>query len=401
MNEWLEKFYNDPDLRDTLLRSFLPVFSNYVSEATGGPVAAAFVQSLAESYVDRHLGSSRAQLQDLVSGSSDPLKDLAKRFEEWEEKRPEKVAKNELIRSANAAQVQAFRDAGVEKMVWAASGGACPFCKELDGVIISVTGTFFEPGDTLNPEGVEHPINFESSIGHPPVHQGCTCSVEAVTEGDTAEVESLANDQEASNASGSPRTIELAKAAGLSDEEAETLARVAQGWNIDANGFDGMALREAALRRGATAGDFTSMPMRNNFVNFGYADKMVPNADRLLDLSTAEVQRRLGSTGTVRVYRGMTLPRPLDGVPMDGSVVEAAIEQRPLSSWSLKRDEAFEFARKATEENLGVGYVVEMDVPISDVAGLAGTGLGNGAHGEVVVFGRSTHSARVAVVPDL
>lgn len=187
MKEWLEGFYSDPDLRDTLLRSFLPVFSSYVEAATGGPVAASFVQALAESYVDRHLGSSRAQLQEVVGGSDNPLADLTARFEEWEAKRPEKVAKNELIRSANAAQVQQMREAGVEKMVWRASGGACPFCNELDGVIISVNGTFFEAGDELNPEGVTAPIHFESTIGHPPVHQGCSCFVEAVTETETGD----------------------------------------------------------------------------------------------------------------------------------------------------------------------------------------------------------------------
>ena len=398
MNEWLEKFYNDPDLRDTLLRSFLPVFSNYVSEATGGPVAAAFVQSLAESYVDRHLGSSRAQLQDLVSGSSDPLKDLAKRFEEWEEKRPEKVAKNELIRSANAAQVQSFRDAGVEKMVWAASGGACPFCQELDGVIISVNGTFFEPGDELNPEGVEHPIHFESTIGHPPVHQGCTCSVEAVTETATVAVDEqrlgeLANDAE-NTANGSTRTAELARAAGLSEEEAERLSIMAQGWNIDANSFDGYGLRYAASRRGATLGDLPQRPLWGQFVN-RYADQYVDTADQLLDLSTAEVRRQLGDTGTIRVYRGMTMGQPIDGVPLDGTVVETAIEQRPLSSWSLSKEEATKFASTSAEEYGGAAYVLEMDVPVTDVAGLAGTGLGNGAHGEVVLFGRPEHVARV------
>lgn len=406
MIDWLQDFYDDPALRDTLMRSFLPVFSSYVSEATGGPVAASFVQALAESYVDRHLGSSRAQLQEVVKGSDNPLADLAIRFDEWEAKRPEKVAKNELVRSANAAQVEQFREAGVTKMVWRASGGdTCPFCNELDGTIISVDGTFFKEGDTLNPEGVTTPIHFESSLGHPPVHQGCVCSVEAVMEAQTGvvdgeKVQALANDVEASNATDSERTRQLARAAGFSDEEADALARVAQGWNIDANSFDGFALREAALRRGATSGGFTEMPMRNNFVNFGYAEQMVPNADRLLDLSTAEVRRQLGTEGTITVYRGMTLPRPIDGVPLDGTVVDFTIEQRPLSSWSLSRNEATSFAQKATEEYAGVGYVIEMEVPVTDVAGLAGTGLGNGAHGEVVLFGRAGRSGRVAVAPD-
>ena len=184
MIEWLDDFYGDPELRETMIRSALPLFSSFSQSATGGPVDSNFIAALAEAYVDRYLDSSRAQLQEVIKGSDNPLAALAERFNEWDEKRPEKVAQNEMIRSANAAQVQQFRDAGVEKMVWRASGGACPFCNELDGVIISVTGTFFEKGDTLAPEGVESPINFQSTIGHPPVHQGCTCFVEAVTETD-------------------------------------------------------------------------------------------------------------------------------------------------------------------------------------------------------------------------
>jgi hypothetical protein len=400
--DWLQDFYDDPALRETLMRSFLPVFSSYVREATGGPVAAPFVQALAESYVDRHLGSSRAQLQEVVKGADDPLAALTARFDEWEQKRPEKVAKNELVRSANAAQVEQFREAGVTKMVWRASGGkTCPFCTELDGTIISVDGTFFEEGDTLNPEGVTAPIHFESSLGHPPVHQGCVCSVEAVTETelDETQVATLSNDVDASNGNGAPRIRELAQQAGLSDEDADKLAIMSQGWNIDANSFDGWALREAAARRGATMGDLGRHPLWNQFVN-RYAEGMRPQADRLLDLSTAEVQRRLGTTGSVRVYRGMTLGRPLEGIPMDGSVVDAAIEQRPLASWSLSKEEATKFASSSAEEYGGAAYVLEMDVPVTDVAGFAGTGLGNGAHGEVVLFGRPEHVARVFVPQD-
>lgn len=396
MNEWLEQFYNDPDLRATMRRQFLPIFSSYVSEATGGPVAASFVQALAESYVDRHLGSSRAQLQELVKDSPDPLTDLATRFDEWEAKRPEKVAKNELVRSANAASVEQMRSSGVEKMIWRASGGACPFCLELDGVVISVNGTFFEKGDELNPEGVTAPIHFESTIGHPPVHQGCTCFVEAVVESDVDQqrLTVLANDVDASNANQSQRTIDLALEAGLTQEQADRLGIMAQGWNIDANSFDGWALREAALRRGATLGDLGQRPLWKQFVD-RYAEGLRPDADRLLDISTADVRRQLGTNGTVRVYRGMTLGRPLEGVPLDGTVVEMQVEQRPLSSWSLSKEEATKFASTSAEEFGGASYVLEMDVPVTDVAGLAGTGLGNGAHGEVVLFGRPEHVARV------
>jgi hypothetical protein len=182
VNEWLESFYKDPDLKRTLLEAFLPAFDGYVAEALGGPVPAEFVESLASSYVDRHLGSSLAQLQEIVGTAADPLAALSERFDEWEEKRPTKVARNEMVRSANAAAVQQMRERGVTKKVWVTSGGSCPFCVELDGTVIEVDSFFFTEGDELNPEGAEAPMHFESSLGHPPIHQGCNCTVEAVTE---------------------------------------------------------------------------------------------------------------------------------------------------------------------------------------------------------------------------
>jgi hypothetical protein len=175
--QWLDEFYGDPELRSTLMESFLPAFSSYVSEAVGGPVASTFITALAESYVDRHLGSSRAQLQEVLKGD-ESLGALSARFDEWEEKRPGKVARNELVRSANAAQVQQMRERGVTRKVWVSSGGSCPYCTGLDGRVVGIEETFFGEGDEYEPEGAESPMTFSSSIGHPPVHQGCDCSIE-------------------------------------------------------------------------------------------------------------------------------------------------------------------------------------------------------------------------------
>jgi hypothetical protein len=293
---------------------------------------------------------------------------------------------------------------GVTRKVWVASGGSCPYCTGLDGRTVAIEEAFFTPDDEYSPEGAESPMTFTSSIGHPPVHQGCDCSISEETETTTVALDEqrlaeLADDTDASNANGSQRTKDLALEAGLSQDEADRLAIMAQGWNIDANSFDGWGLRYAASQRGATLGDLPSKPLWGQFVN-RYADEYVETADKLLDVSTAEVRRQLGDSGTIRVYRGMTMGSPIDGIPTDGSVVEAAIEQRPLSSWSLSKEEATKFAGTSAEEYGGAAYVLEMDVPVTDVAGLAGTGLGNGAHGEVVLFGRSRiRSSRLASSP--
>lgn len=398
MKEWLEDFYADPALRQTMLEGFLPVFSTYVAEATGGPVAASFVQALAESYIDRHLGSSRAQLQEVIAGD-DPLTALAARFDEWEEKRPGKVARNELVRSANAASVQRMREVGVTRKVWRSSGGSCPYCQKMNGRTIEVDRNFLEAGEELTPEGAT-PMAMTSSVGHPPVHQGCDCSIEAVTEiqteFDADEFEEAVTDEYEGNFDHAPRARELAELAGMTAEEAERMEEMAVGWNRGTVSAHGIALREAALRRGASAADFLDDPLRRAIIDTAGVQDMVADANRLLDLSVADVQRRFGTDGTITVYRGMHFEAELPGMPAIGQdAIEAVVDQRPLSSWSLNRSEAFRFAEEGRLGGHPVGYVMEMKVPITDVAGVSGTGLGVGSQSEVVLFGRAGRTAQV------
>jgi hypothetical protein len=172
--EWLDEFYGSDDLRNSLETSFLPLFTSYAITLTSKPDNA-FVAGLVASFVDRYLGSSRAQLQEIAKGD-DPLTGLAARFDEWREKRPSKIAVNETVRVANALAVEEMRSAGVTRKVWQSSGGSCPYCTSLNGKVLEIEQHFFDPGDELNPEGAE-PMTFTSAIGHPPVHQGCDCSV--------------------------------------------------------------------------------------------------------------------------------------------------------------------------------------------------------------------------------
>lgn len=179
MIEWLENFYRDSDLRQTLLDSFVPAINTY-AEANGG-APAEFVQALAESYVDRHLGSSRAQLQELVKDAEDPLAALTERFVEWQDKRPGKVAANETVRMGNAIALEQMRVAGVKQKVWR-TVGTCAFCKEMAGKTVAIEKDFVAAGDSLNPDGVEVAMTVTQPIGHPPLHQGCRCSIEPDTQ---------------------------------------------------------------------------------------------------------------------------------------------------------------------------------------------------------------------------
>ena len=113
MIQWLDDFYGSDDMRDTLLRSFGPIFAAYalevwIAEGGIGAPSAPFVAGLVAAYTDHHLGSSRAQLQELLKQTDEAgaLDALRNRFDEWEEKRPAKVAANETIRTGNAIAVE-------------------------------------------------------------------------------------------------------------------------------------------------------------------------------------------------------------------------------------------------------------------------------------------------------
>jgi len=177
MIEWLDEFYGSDDMRDTLERSYLPLFTAYAAAVVENP-SKAFVAGLVASFIDRYLGSSRAQLQEVVKDAANPTVALAERISEWVEKRPAKVAANETIRTANALEVERMRSEGVVTKRWATSGSdSCPYCRNLDGTEVEIERPFFTPADSFQPEGAESPLTFASEIGHPPVHQGCVCSV--------------------------------------------------------------------------------------------------------------------------------------------------------------------------------------------------------------------------------
>ncbi len=186
MIDWLTRFYTDDDLKAQLIESFRPLFLSYASTVVDNP-SHAFVDALILRFVERYLDSSRAQLQEVIiqtiDEGGDPLLALEERFGEWAEKRPGKVRQNEIVRSANALRMQEMADRGITKKVWVTNGSEdCPYCKALDGKVIGVEEKFFESSTTFLPEGVTEPLRFNNDHKHPPIHNGCDCSIAEFTE---------------------------------------------------------------------------------------------------------------------------------------------------------------------------------------------------------------------------
>lgn len=184
---WLEEFYRDH--REFVGRNMLPVYRSYAeaiqaeaadevgAEPGMTPELEEFIRAYLGVYVTRHVASSQGQIREIVtrseSAGEDPVPALQERFDQWKERRPEKVAKQETIRAGSAIAKAVFLAAGVTRIRWQAWGENCPYCNSLDGRVISIHGNFVLAGEELKPEGVDKPLTFSTNIGHPPAHQGC------------------------------------------------------------------------------------------------------------------------------------------------------------------------------------------------------------------------------------
>lgn len=186
LNRWIDEFY--PGQREQIYRTMLPlvmalsraIAAEAFDEVDAEPVD---VTSFAESYTDnlasREVDSSIGQIRSLMDEK--PLEELEEalttRAAEWNEKRPGKVAANEVVRVAAGAARFAWQTAGVRNLVWRASGDSCPLCQSMDGRKVGVTEYFLQPGDTVDPGGGATPLVSEYHIAGPPLHGGCDCDI--------------------------------------------------------------------------------------------------------------------------------------------------------------------------------------------------------------------------------
>jgi len=190
--KWLSDFYNEfPDYIERQMNGPLEGLAEIIAEATADEVGAdepadleEFRAKYAETLTVRHTNSSRGQIEDVVATAMDEEEDviaaLDERMDEWEERRPRKVAANESVQASNAFARTAFAAYGVTKLRWAAIGGdTCEFCQEMDGKVVGIEQNFLDRDDELDAEGREgnENINVFRPISHPPLHQFCVCQI--------------------------------------------------------------------------------------------------------------------------------------------------------------------------------------------------------------------------------
>lgn len=115
---------------------------------------------------------------------------LRKRIEEWEEKRPAKVARRQAHEARQQMQRKAYGELGVERIRWVTIGENCPLCDEMNGRVVSL-GTPFLEYDRSDPQKrikenftddnqLKTGWRLKSKDYHgPPLHNGCDCETVA------------------------------------------------------------------------------------------------------------------------------------------------------------------------------------------------------------------------------
>lgn len=193
--EWLNTFYmGHPDFIEKNMSSVFHTYAESIADELRDELniteditaeLEVFLASYASAFATRHVGSSLGQLKDVATTAdlateADVLDELRSRFEDWEETRPGKIARRETRQLNNAIAKEVMVFVGVTKLVWRASGGdTCPYCQDLDGQVVGIEQNFVNKGDPHQPDGAETPMVQRTNVSHPPLHDGCVCSIEA------------------------------------------------------------------------------------------------------------------------------------------------------------------------------------------------------------------------------
>ncbi len=112
------------------------------------------------------------------------LEDMAAKvqnvYEFSDEVRATQVARTETFRVANESTRTAWQQSGVVKSLkWytAADERVCPWCAPMNGKTISIDGTFFNKGDTVEgSDGSTMTVDYDN-VQNPPLHVSCRCYI--------------------------------------------------------------------------------------------------------------------------------------------------------------------------------------------------------------------------------
>jgi len=159
-----------------VVRSFMDAIASASAYEVGQEVEISaeltqFMQDYIDGYSQRHIDRSLGQLTALLEEETQAIET---RIDEWRDTRADKIAHEETVRAGSAMAQAVFFALGY-KTVWRTRGmSSCPYCKELDGKVISRGQVIVDAGEQVEAEGQET-LKVYHSKAHPPLHGGCSC----------------------------------------------------------------------------------------------------------------------------------------------------------------------------------------------------------------------------------
>ena len=189
---WMQEFYEEhagfvdrqmAPVVQALARLVGPLVARELGVEVDAGVLAAFAAEFTATLGVRWAASSHGQLRQVLQAAQDAgqaLPDAVQgRLDEWNETRPGKVSARESVRSTNALIRSAYMASGVERLRWVARGENCPYCEAMNGRVVGIREDFMAGGQQFSPKGAQQPLLIRNSISHPPIHDGCDCTIVA------------------------------------------------------------------------------------------------------------------------------------------------------------------------------------------------------------------------------
>lgn len=171
-------------IRERALERWLPLFTTYAAEVAQSAIddlaydgdvdLTRWTEAYVQSHVGYHLASSVGQIATVLQDADTPAEAVAERTAKWVAERPARTARWEAVQLPSAAARETWREAGIRKMRWVATGEDCPFCRDLDGKVVGIDEPFLPAGAQT---GLEEKLEVKRNTFHPPLHPGCDCRI--------------------------------------------------------------------------------------------------------------------------------------------------------------------------------------------------------------------------------
>ena len=187
---WLEEYYREaPEWMKRMLMPSLLTYADAMqrlaadeinAESGMTPELEKWMDGYGDIWARNYTSSSLGQIKDVITRANeeglDPLESVETRLDEWETRRPGKVADNEVIEAAGVISKFVYAGAGVRYLRWVTAGSkTCPYCAELSGRVVGIDQAFVGKNDRLASEdGV---MEIRKPALTPPLHQGCVCMI--------------------------------------------------------------------------------------------------------------------------------------------------------------------------------------------------------------------------------